>query len=142
MSCSLNSIFMCFYDVFSNLSSGYFFSKLQGTKVVLDLYVVPSTSTLLYHISDLDCILPVLQRHVCVCTPGVQLHYFCWPTCQTTVIYHTHTSTPATSTCVPQSCCERSSYQLSANHNQINFQHGNGALNECLYTILPYDSLF
>ena len=89
MSCSLNSIFMCFYDVFSNLSSGYFFSKLQGTKVVLDLYVVPSTSTLLYHISDLDCILPVLQRHVCVCTPGVQLHYFCWPTCQTTVIYHT-----------------------------------------------------
>ena len=61
---------MRFYDVivFSNLSSGYFFSKLQGTKVVLDLYVVPSTSTLLYHISDLDGILPVLQRHVCVCT--------------------------------------------------------------------------
>jgi hypothetical protein len=68
-----NKFSMCFYDVFSNLSSGYFFSKLQGTKVVLDLYVVPSTSTLLYHISDLDGILPVLQRHVCVCTPGVQL---------------------------------------------------------------------
>ena len=55
-------VFMMY--VFSNLSSGYFFSKLQGTKVVLDLYVVPSTSTLLYHISDLDGILPVLQRHM------------------------------------------------------------------------------